>query len=93
MHIVNGAAGDEEGIDPSWVKLSKVPFVAIQGPRNFQTGYSRVSVNQTTLSWEFVISGSKAIPELNISNNKGAGDVYDSFVLSKSELPDNMVVV
>lgn len=93
VHIVNGAAGDEEGIDPSWVQLNKVPFVAKRAPSTFQTGYSRVSVNRTALHWEYVFSGSKAVSGLNISNNQSEGVVYDTFTLTKTALADDLLVV
>jgi len=92
VYVVNGAAGDEEGIDPTWVKPDKVPFLAKRAPATFQTGYARVSVNRTALSWEYVFSGSRAIASLNISNSKGQGIVYDSFVLTKTEHVDFITV-
>lgn len=82
VYIVNGAAGDVEGSDPTWEGDEKVPFRAVHDSA-FHTGYARVSVNRTALAWDFVYSGSRAIPETNSSNNADAGTVADSFVLTK----------
>eukprot|EP00041_Stephanoeca_diplocostata_P011949 m.198392 g.198392 ORF g.198392 m.198392 type:complete len:96 (+) comp18745_c0_seq3:1509-1796(+) len=53
---VNGAAGDVEGTDPTWVKDEKVPFRATNDD-GLHTGYARVTVNRTTLDWQFVSWG------------------------------------
>jgi len=51
VHIVNGAAGDVEGTDPSWVAdEKKVPFRA-QNDEGLHTGTGRVVVNRTALDW------------------------------------------
>ena len=61
VHIVNGAGGDTEGIDPTWVGRLKVPFRAAHS-EGLHTGYARVLVNQTALDWSYVYSGSDAVP-------------------------------
>ena len=66
-----------------WVADKKVPFRAVHDS-GLHTGMARVAVNKTALSWEFVYTGSRAIPELNVSNFKDAGKIFDSFVLTKS---------
>ena len=83
VHIVNGAGGDTEGIDPTWVGAEKVPFRAIHS-QGLHTGYARVSVNQTALDWTFVYSGSDAVPGTNKSiPGAQAGKVLDHFVITK----------
>jgi hypothetical protein len=51
------------------------------------TGYARVSVNQTALDWQFVYSGSRAVPGSNASDSGDAGKVFDHFTLTKDLLP------
>eukprot|EP00041_Stephanoeca_diplocostata_P011948 m.198369 g.198369 ORF g.198369 m.198369 type:complete len:437 (+) comp18745_c0_seq1:160-1470(+) len=82
VYIVNGAAGDVEGTDPTWVKDEKVPFRATNDD-GLHTGYARVTVNRTTLDWQFVYSGSRAIPGTNASDMKDAGTVRDRFLMTK----------
>ena len=51
VYIVNGAAGDVEGTDPSWVAdQKKVPFRALND-EGLHTGTARVVVNRTALDW------------------------------------------
>jgi hypothetical protein len=82
VHIVNGAAGDIEGTDPTWVAQTKVPFRATHD-KDLHTGYARVTANSTVLSWEFVYSGSRAIPGTNSSDGVDAGKVADFFSITK----------
>ena len=84
VHIVNGAAGDVEGADPTWQNQDKVPFRAVHDT-GLHTGYARVSANRTALDWSFIYSGSRAIPETNSSDDKDAGKVFDHFTLTKDQ--------
>ena len=84
VHIVNGAAGDVEGADPTWQNQGKVPFRAVHDT-GLHTGYARVSANRTALDWSFIYSGSRAIPETNSSDDKDAGKVFDHFTLTKDQ--------
>jgi hypothetical protein len=72
VHIVNGAGGDTEGIDPSWVSTKKAPFRAANS-KGFRTGYGRATLNYTHFSWQFVYSGADAFPGFNHSTDSGAG--------------------
>ena len=47
------------------------------------TGIARVTVNSTALVWNFVYTGSRAIPFTNSSNAVDAGKLADRFVLTK----------
>ena len=83
VHIVNGAGGDVEGIDNSWIKeQDRVPFRAYND-QGFHTGYSEVTVNMTHLHWEFFYSGDGAFPFQNITKPLQAGERVDNFVISK----------
>lgn len=54
-YVVNGAAGDVEAVDPTWMPSSKFRAFHDNG---FNTGYARFSVNQTALAFEYVRSKS-----------------------------------
>lgn len=54
-YVVNGAAGDTEAVDPTWMPDSKFRAFHDQG---FNTGYLRFSVNTTAMDFEYVRSKS-----------------------------------
>eukprot|EP01137_Pigoraptor_chileana_P035525 Opistho-2@29685 len=56
VHIVNGAAGNPEGNDPTWDPTSKIRAFHGSG---FDTGYLRMNVNRTAIAWEFVDANKK----------------------------------
>ena len=85
IHIVNGAGGDSEGVEPTWVAAREVPFRAAHST-GFRTGYGRTTINRTHLFWEFIYSGERAIPHLNISTG-GTRRVFDKLVLTKDAPP------
>merc|ERR1712139_448122 len=82
VYIVNGAGGNIEGIDPSWQVEEKAPYRSYHDA-GFHTGISRVEVNMTTLTWDFVYSGNDAIPHTNASNKGESGKIVDRFVITK----------
>jgi len=83
VHIVNGAGGDVEGIDNSWIKDdTKVPFRAFNDI-GFHTGFAEVSVNMTALHWQFFYSGDGAFPFQNVTRPLKAGELVDDFVITK----------
>jgi hypothetical protein len=61
-----------------------VPFRAAHD-KELHTGYGRVTANSTMLSWDFVCSGSRAIPYTNSSDGVDAGVIADSFSITKDE--------
>ena len=77
-----GAGGDAEGIEPTWMPGVRAPFRAAHASR-FRTGYGRATLNATHFEWEFLYSGERAIPGLNVSTGGSAGRVADRFVLTK----------
>lgn len=86
IYIVNGAGGDTEGADPSWTDDTFAPYRAFHDA-GFHTGYGRGSVNKTTFVWEFVYSGTGAIPGTNASHpGTDDGKVIDRVVLTKGPL-------
>jgi hypothetical protein len=83
VHIINGAGGNVEGIDNSWIQdAAKVPFRAFHDG-GFHTGYSEVAVNRSHLHWQFFYSGDGALPFQNISTPLKAGELVDDFVITK----------
>jgi len=82
VFIVNGAGGNIEGIEPTWMPDKRVPFRAVHD-QGLHTGYARVSVNRTSLDWTFLYSGAGVVPGLNVSSDKDAGKVIDHFMLTK----------
>ena len=61
VYIVNGAGGDVEGIDPTWVPEALAPFRAFHGS-GLRTGLATVDMNLTHLVWRFHYTGSGAWP-------------------------------
>jgi hypothetical protein len=82
IYIVNGAGGDTEGIEPTWVGDKQAPYRAAHSG-GFKTGYGRATLNHTHLVWDYIYSGEAAIPGTNASDPKGAGEVVDTLVLTR----------
>ncbi|KAH8056752.1 acid phosphatase [Aureococcus anophagefferens] len=61
IYIVNGAGGDTEGIDPTWVPEFLAPFRAFHAS-GLRTGLATVDLNLTHLVWRFQYTGRGAWP-------------------------------
>ena len=72
-HIVNGAAGDKEGNDPTWTGN---PGWRAKHGLLFANGYARFEANMTALTWQYVEYAWPLMTE----------KVLDKFVLVKTSL-------
>ena len=84
IYIVNGAGGDTEGIDPTWVPEFLAPFRAFHAS-GLRTGLATVDLNLTHLVWRFQYTGRGAWPH---SRPFEAATTVDELVLSRDLIRD-----
>ena len=84
IYIVNGAGGDTEGIDPTWVPEFLAPFRAFHAS-GLRTGLATVDLNLTHLVWRFQYTGRGAWPH---SRPFEAATTVDQLVLSRDLIRD-----
>ena len=82
--LVNGAGGDTEGIDPTWVPEFLAPFRAFHAS-GLRTGLATVDLNLTHLVWRFQYTGRGAWPH---SRPFDAATTVDELVLSRDLIRD-----
>jgi len=71
VYIVNGAAGDKEGIDPTFMP-GNIPWREWTSSLSLHTAYTRVTANQTALTWEFMDSDTGKLAK-SFTMSKDAG--------------------